>query len=186
MHSATSAVLLSRRRLMHAAISACVGGKLSGAWAAPYPEISWDALVPPDWDPMKSFTDLQKLGALTDNDSRTQALYERMRKVWDEAPTVQSMRGRNIRIPGFIVPLEGNEKGLREFLLVPYFGACIHTPPPPANQIIHVRVNPPARGFQTMSAVWVSGTLDLERGTSELGATGYSLTAARVEKYQEK
>lgn len=176
---------LPRRSLLLAAAAACLGSA-SNARTATYPEITWDALRPADWDPMKSFTDLQKLGSLPDSDPRVQTLYDRMRKVWDEAPTVQSMRGRDVKIPGFIVPLEGNEKGLREFLLVPYFGACIHSPPPPANQIIHVHANPPARGFQTMSAVWVSGTLDLERGKSELGVTGYSLRAARVEKYREK
>lgn len=178
-------VTLPRRSLLLAAAAACIGSA-SHARAATYPEITWDALRPADWDPMKSFTDLQKLGSLPDSDPRVQTLYDRMRKVWDEAPTVQSMRGRDVKIPGFIVPLEGNEKGLREFLLVPYFGACIHSPPPPANQIIHVHANPPARGFQTMSAVWVSGTLDLERGKSEMGITGYSLRAARVEKYREK
>lgn len=177
---------LSRRRLLLAVLATGLAVSSQTALTAPFKEITWDALVPADWDPLKSFTDLQKLGALPDSDLRVQALYERMRKVWDEAPTVQSMRGRDIRIPGFIVPLEGNEKGLREFLLVPYFGACIHTPPPPANQIIHVRASPPVKGFQTMSAVWVSGTLDLDRGKSELGATGYSLNAARVEKYREK
>lgn len=155
--------------------------------AAQFPKISWEALIPPDWDPMKSFSDLQHLANAPDSDPRVQKLYDRMRKVWDEAPTVASFNGRQVKIPGFIVPLEGDgEKGLKEFLLVPYFGACIHTPPPPANQIIHVTSNPPVKGFQSMSAVWVSGTVGLERGESEMGASGYRIQAARVEKYREK
>lgn len=182
----TSHSTWSRRRLLKTGVAVGCLAAAQGVWAAPFKEITWDTLVPAGWDPMKSFADLQKLGALPDTDSRVQTLYDRMRKVWDEAPTVPSMRGREVKIPGFIVPLEGGEKGLREFLLVPYFGACIHTPPPPANQIIHVHANPPVHGFQSMSAVWVSGTMGLERGKSELGASGYSLQAVRVEKYREK
>jgi len=181
----TPQAALSRRQLLMTATVAYLG-TTSMVQAAAFREVTWEALVPSDWDPMKSFTDMQALGELPDSDPRVQALYDRMRKVWDEAPTVPTMQGQDVKIPGFIVPLEGNEKALREFLLVPYFGACIHSPPPPANQIIHVRATPPARGFKTMSAVWVSGTLDLERNQSEMGVTGYSLKAIRVEKYREK
>ncbi len=176
----------SRRHLLQAMFALGSSAIPGLAAASPFSEINWEELVPPDWDPMKSFQDLQKLAALPDSDPRIQALYDRMRKIWDEAPTIPSMKGRKVKIPGFVVPLESGKKGLREFLLVPYFGACIHTPPPPANQIILVRSHPPVRGVQTMSAVWVSGTLGLVRGESEWGVSGYSLQAAKVEKYQEK
>ncbi len=181
----TSAPIARRRLLQGLAASLCLGAT---PWlhAAPFSEISWDALVPRNWDPMKSFEDLQKLSALPDSDPRVQELYDRMRKVWDEAPTVASFDGRQVKIPGFIVPLDSADKGMREFLLVPYFGACIHTPPPPANQIIHVKSDTPVKGFKSMSAVWVSGTMGLARGNSELGASGYSIDAKRVEKYREK
>lgn len=175
-----------QRRLLLTLMAISGFGSAAVARAAQYQQITWDALVPADWDPMKSFTDMQKLGSLPDTDPRVQALYDRMRKVWDEAPTVPSMAGKEVKLPGFVVPLESGEKGMREFLLVPYFGACIHTPPPPANQIIFVRSATPVRGFQTMSAVWVSGTLELERGKSEMGSSSYSMKAERVEKYKEK
>lgn len=176
-----------RRHLLKGLIAAPYLATPHWVQAAQFPEISWEALIPPNWDPMKSFRDLQHLANAPDSDPRVQTLYDRMRKVWDEAPTVASLKGRRVKIPGFIVPLEGGgEKGLKEFLLVPYFGACIHTPPPPANQIIHVTSNPPVKGFQTMTAVWVSGTMELERGESEMGASGYRIQAARVEKYREK
>ena len=176
----------ARRRLLQGlAASLCLGAT---PWlqAAPFTEISWDALVPRNWDPMKSFEDLQKLSALPDSDPRVQALYDRMRKVWDDAPTVAALDGKAVKIPGFVVPLEGDEKALREFLLVPYLGACIHSPPPPANQIIHVKSDPPAKGFRTMSAVWISGTMGRSRRNSEMGVSGYTLEAKKVEKYQEK
>lgn len=186
MHTPATRAPFSRRRLLQGFAAAASVAATPWIQAAGFPEITWDALVPPDWDPMKSFRDLQKLGALPDSDSRVQALYDRMRKVWDEAPTIPSLEGKQVKIPGFVVPLETSEKGLKEFLLVPYFGACIHTPPPPANQIIHVLSNPPVRGFQSMSAVWVSGTLGLARSNSELGVSGYRISAARVEKYRGK
>ncbi|MDR0225420.1 MAG: DUF3299 domain-containing protein [Burkholderiaceae bacterium] len=186
MNSTAAVSIFTSRRRMLQALAACGMAAAPGLWAAPFPELRWEALVPADWDPMKSFQDLQKLAALPDSDPRIQRMYDRMRKVWDEAPTVASLEGRQARMPGFVVPLEGGSRGLREFLLVPYFGACIHTPPPPANQIIHVRLDAPVKGFQSMSAVWVSGTLGLERSDSELGVSGYSMKARRVEKYQDR
>ncbi len=180
-----SAPALSRRRLLQGlAAAACLGSALR-ARAAQYAEIKWEALVPADWEPMDEFRDVQELGELPDSDPRVQALYDRLRKVWDEAPVVESLDGRDVKIPSFVVPLESGDKGLREFLLVPYFGACIHIPPPPANQIIHVRADPPVKGFQTMSTVWVSGTLGLARARSEMGTSGYSMKAARVERYRK-
>jgi hypothetical protein len=182
----TTAASLSRRQLLQCVAASICLASLPSVKAAPFQEITWEALVPPDWDPTASFRDLQGLGDLPDTDERVQELYERMRKVWDEAPTIASLDGRDVKIPGFIVPLEAGKKGISEFLLVPYFGACIHTPPPPANQIIHVRATPPAEGFETMSAVWVSGTLGLGRSNSEWGMSGYSMKAAHVEEYKER
>jgi len=192
MHPAMAATPLPRRLLLRAI--ACLGGAglppgiCAAPPAAPYPEITWEELVPPGWDPTASFgKDLQQLAVLPDTDSRVQAMYARMRKIWDEAPTVAALNGRSVKIPGFIVPLESSAKGISEFLLVPYFGACIHTPPPPANQIIHVHSKPPLKGFATMDAVWVSGTLSLARKhNAEMGSSGYRMQAAKVVEYVEK
>jgi hypothetical protein len=41
--------------------------------------------------------------------------------------------GSSIRMPGYVLPLEFKDRKVVEFLLVPTVGACIHTPPPPAN-----------------------------------------------------
>lgn len=174
---------LARRRLL---LTIACFATMPIASAAEPREISWDDLVPADWDPSKSFKDLQDLAALPDSDRRVQKLYDRMREVWDNAPTVRSMAGKTVKLPGYLVPLDQDKEGLREFLLVPYFGACIHTPPPPANQIIHVRSARPIKGLRTMDAVWASGTLGLERNNSELGISGYSMAAERVVKYKIK
>jgi uncharacterized protein len=146
--------------------------------------ITWDVLVPPGWDPFKEFKDLN-FQAMDDGDPRAIALLRKMREVWDAAPVNPAMVGQNVRIPGFIVPLEDSKDGLKEFLLVPYFGACIHSPPPPANQIVHVLPRTPAKGLRSMDAVWITGTLATVRTDSYMGAASYRIEAVNVAPYTE-
>ncbi len=150
--------------------------------AAVYRNTIWDDLTPKDWDPMKEFRDM-KGSPLSDNDPRANAMLERMRAAWDAAPTNGALEGAAIRIPGYLVPLEETKAGMKEFLLVPYFGACIHSPPPPANQIIHVLPKTPAQGLRSMDAVWVSGTMKLVRSDTSMGTSGYRMVAVLVEPY---
>jgi uncharacterized protein len=147
--------------------------------------LQWEELVPAGWDPMREFKDLD-VASLTDNDPRAAQLLRRMREVWDNAPTNPKMDGARVRLPGYVVPLEESNGALREFLLVPYFGACIHSPPPPANQIVHVLPGTPARGVRSMDAVWVSGTMQLIKTDSYMGAASYRLAATTVEPYAER
>jgi len=150
-----------------------------------FTEIEWDDLLPAEWNPQALFDDLD-LDNLSDNDPRAIDLMRRLREEWDRAPVVERMNGRRIRIPGFVVPLEGDGKTIREFLLVPYFGACIHVPPPPANQLIHVMPDKPIAGDWNMVPVWVSGVLTVARIESQLGNAGYQLRAIKVEEYKEE
>lgn len=160
--------------------------KTSTTAAAPgFQQITWDDLVPKDWDPVAKFKG-RNLSGMLDSSPQAIALMSEVREYWDSAPTVPAMEGRAVRLPGYVVPLEATNGELREFLLVPYFGACIHTPPPPANQIIHVITDKPVKGFQTMSAVWVQGVLSTGRGKSEMGASGYRLKLSKIEAYQAK
>lgn len=97
----------------------------------------------------------------------------------------EQLEGQEVRIPGFIVPLELDDKGLvTEFFLVPYFGACIHVPPPPANQMVYVRM---ARGISLDSmyaAYWVSGKLTTQTRRTSLGAAAYTLAGTATEEYK--
>jgi uncharacterized protein len=146
--------------------------------------ITWDALVPAGWDPFKDFKDLN-FQTLDDGDPRAAALMKKMREVWDNAPVNTALVGQAVRIPGFIVPLEDSKDGLKEFLLVPYFGACVHSPPPPANQIVHVVPKSPAKGFRSMDAVWITGTLTTGRTDSYMGAASYRIESVSVQAYSE-
>jgi uncharacterized protein len=147
--------------------------------------ITWDNLVPADWDPFKDFKGLN-FNLLDDGDPRAAQMLKRMREVWDNAPVNAQLVGQSVRIPGFVVPLEDGKEGVKEFLLVPYFGACVHSPPPPANQIIHVLPKIPAKGLRSMDTVWITGTLVTVRTDSYMGAASYRIEAVEVAPYQEK
>jgi hypothetical protein len=147
--------------------------------------ITWEALVPPNWDPFKDLKGMN-FQMLDDADPRAMQFLKRMREVWDNAPPNPKVVGQDVRIPGFVVPLEDSKEGLKEFLLVPYFGACIHSPPPPANQIIHVLPKSPAKGLRSMDTVWISGRLATVRTDSFMGAASYRIEAVDVSPYVEK
>ncbi len=149
----------------------------------PYRDIKWEELVPKGWDPAKDLKGLD-FATLSDSDPRAMEALEKLRRLWDEAPTEPALNGRRIRIPGFVIPLERKGEQVLEFLLVPYFGACIHTPPPPANQIVHAVSAKPLGKMQTMDTVWVTGTLGLQRAETQWGHAGYRLSVDKVTPYE--
>lgn len=148
-----------------------------------YEEIKWEALVPKGWDPAREFRGLD-FSKLDDADPRAMEALDKLRAMWDNAPTEPALDGRRIRLPGFIIPLERKGEQVVEFLLVPYFGACIHTPPPPANQIIHAVSGKPVGKMRTMDTVWVTGTLGIKRSETAWGYAGYRLTVDKVWPYE--
>ena len=149
-----------------------------------YREVGWDDLLPKGWDPMASFKGLD-LSKMKDSDPRADEAMRNLRRAWDAAPANEDMNGAKVRIAGFLVPLEWGDKKLKEFLLVPYFGACIHVPPPPVNQIIHVVADTPAKGMQAMEAVWVEGTLEVALADTTMGKSSYKMKARSVTKYKK-
>lgn len=90
-----------------------------------------------------------------------------------------------VKIPGFVIPLEGDENTITEFLLVPYFGACIHVPPPPPNQIIYVKFPKGAPVQQLWDVVYVVGKLETQVLDHELAQTGYTLQGDMIEEYDD-
>ncbi len=99
--------------------------------------------------------------------------------------TVDTYDGKKIRLPGYTVPFSYDAKAeISEFLLVPYFGACIHAPPPPPNQTIFVRTDKPILLKDLPQAVWIEGTLHAEKQESDLADAAYIIDLTRVEKYE--
>jgi hypothetical protein len=159
--------------------------KPTGKSADGYQEIAWESLVPKNWDAMAPFKGL-KLDKMQDDDPRAMEALWKAKKYWKNAPVDPKMDGTAIRIPGFVVSLEREGEALKEFLLVPYFGACIHIPPPPANQIIHVHSTKAVKDIRTMDAVWISGVLKVEHSETMMGNAGYSMSSVKVEPYTDK
>ena len=116
-------------------------------------------------------------------------------KTGEMPESIRELMGKPIKIPGFAVPLEGDDgfENVKEFLLVPTFGACIHVPPPPPNQVIHVILDKPVYFEKLMYAVWVSGIVEIGEyfieGSSDFGQqtydteTTYLLRGQKVEEY---
>ncbi|MBI4724502.1 MAG: DUF3299 domain-containing protein, partial [Rhodomicrobium sp.] len=102
-----------------------------------------------------------------------------------QTAVVKELDGKRVRIGGYVVPLDFDAANVKEFLLVPFVGACIHVPPPPPNQIIYVKA---AKGFGvegSFDPVWVTGTIKTASQYTGLAETGYSIDAEKVESRKE-
>ena len=154
----------------------------SRAQARPqFREIAWQELVPPGWDPLAQYRD-QDIAQLDDGSAEAVALARRMRETWDNAPTNRALDGARVRLSGYVVPLESDQGRMSEFLLVPFFGACIHVPAPAANQMVHVRLAEPLPDLRTMDLVWVNGQLAPGRTDSAMGMAGYRMLATDLQR----
>ncbi|MBE8715584.1 DUF3299 domain-containing protein [Cellvibrio sp. KB43] len=111
-------------------------------------------------------------------------------RTWQDALVSTRVRpeldNTNIRLAGYIVPIDFDDNDvITSFFLVPYFGACIHVPPPPPNQIIYVRY---AKGFtleNLYTPFWISGKLKVETIENDMALASYSLDASQLVEYQE-
>lgn len=101
--------------------------------------------------------------------------------------SLKKLEGKMVRIPGFVVPLDDFQEDGAEFLLVPYYGACVHTPPPPPNQIVMVAMEgKKSIKMSLFDAVWMSGRLKIQSVESPYGTVGYTLEGMKVEPYTAK
>lgn len=98
----------------------------------------------------------------------------------------QKLDNQKVRIPGFVVPLEGDAKKITAFLLVPYFGACIHVPPPPTNQVVYVSYPKGAPVDDLWDAIWVKGKMRTVSSSHEMATASYSMEAVEVSVYEEQ
>ncbi len=98
---------------------------------------------------------------------------------------VEELDGVRVRIPGYVLPFEFSESGkVTEFLLVPYFGACIHTPPPPPNQLVYVTAEHPLELGKQWDAIWAVGVLRTKSKMNDLGDAAYTLEIEAWETYE--
>lgn len=92
--------------------------------------------------------------------------------------------GKTVRLPGFIVPIEYTGTGVVAFILVPYVGACVHVPPPPANQLVFVTTDKPYESDGLFEAVTVVGEFGVSSLSTQLAEIGYTLSADQIEPYR--
>ncbi len=145
-------------------------------------ELEWEELIPAEWMPDSELVFKYNNGEIGDEDPRIVALKKKMAQLEKLAPVNETLNGLRVKIPGFVVPLEGDGSKVTEFLLVPYHGACVHVPPPPPNQLIHVRSKPTTR--KLMETVSVTGTMKVIKTKNKIAETGYTLHADRIEAYE--
>ena len=107
--------------------------------------------------------------------------------------TNAELDGQIVRIPGYALPLEHKDTGIKELLLVPYVGACIHVPPPPANQTVYVSLQDAHILTNIYEPVWVTGRLSIQATSQSLSLvdgsagvdTAYTLDGLKIEPYEE-
>ncbi|NMH59934.1 DUF3299 domain-containing protein [Alteromonas ponticola] len=128
-------------------------------------EVYWEDLVPEGFNPLQA-------PSVNHDGSMTQ--------LQPNAPVVSRYDGQVVKIPGFVVPLEGTAELTTEFLLVPYFGACIHVPPPPSNQIVYVKFEQGVPIENLSDAIWVTGVLTTDGWSGEIASVGYRLQGQTV------
>lgn len=137
--------------------------------------ITWDDLIPPGIP----YSEIIGEGQLDEANDSWNPVYDE-----NAIKLNETLNGAYIKMPGFIIPFDVSADGVREFMLVPYVGACIHTPPPPANQLVMVNTEKPWPGDQLWEAVWVTGMLKTQLQSTNLGQTGYSLIADEMTVYE--
>ena len=171
----------------------------NGQGASEAREIDWTELMPPEeLAKLESMPPVDHGDALPFEDGPVdplsqeaanavaQAMDPELQEILSSTNVRPELDGTRIRIPGFIVPLEFNDnQEATEFFLVPYMGACIHVPPPPPNQIIHVKPGTPLKMDRMWEPYWVTGTLETSLVENDIATSAYSMQADEVILYEE-
>lgn len=151
-------------------------------------EVEWDDLIPDDFvQPENPFYTMsqEEVDKLLDGSEESQAELARIEKEFNYAPVVNDLDGKRVSILAYVTPLEYNEDSMAsEFLLVPYVGACIHTPPPPANQIVHAKMRESIKLNSMYDPVNAIGILRAETTKSDLAESGYKLEVEKILPYE--
>lgn len=160
-----------------------------------YLEIEWTALMPSDdleallnapdfFDEIEEGSRNDSLDMLLTGDPEDPRT-ARYLQALGSMSIVEEYDQKRIRIPGFIVPLVSDEKqNITEFFIVPYFGACLHLPPPPPNQILHVKTDKKVRLNGLQDAFWFEGEVNIETTSNLLGKSAYTLKLENISPYE--
>lgn len=158
-------------------------------WTELMPKDDLDALLnPPDYISQIADGSAQdKLESLPElSNTNTPKAPDRYQQALESTRVIETFKNKKVRLPGFIVPLQNNdEQQITEFFIVPYFGACLHLPPPPPNQMVHVTF-PQGIALQDLyTPFWFEGTLFIQTNSNESGTSAYAMTLNNAFIYQE-
>ena len=154
-------------------------------------EITWEDLIPDDFTPpINPFESMSQaeIDKLMDGSDESNAKMAELQKAFNYSPVVSELDGKRVKLPAYITPLEfdGDSMRMKEFLLVPYVGACIHVPPPPANQVVHAQ-SPEAVELPNMyDPIWAVGVIRAETVKSDLAESGYRIEIEQVQPYTQR
>ncbi|PSS56928.1 DUF3299 domain-containing protein [Pseudomonas sp. BBP2017] len=153
-------------------------------WAQEPRTLEWPQLIPPDAPVIRpQLAPMHDLSQLSDALAAESAPAAHQQA--PNAPVVKALDGQQVKLPGYIVPLEVSEEGrTTEFLLVPYYGACIHVPPPPSNQIVHIVSEMGVRIEDLYQPYWIEGRMQVKNTSSELADAGYQMEAEKIYAYE--
>lgn len=162
------------RRALCLGLAGLLGLTATGLRAEETMQLEWGDLVPPD----QPYMSPEIQGIIPHDESAMasrQPVSGGIRTDWN---------GQNVRLSGFIIPLDYTGTGVTAFILVPYVGACIHVPPPPANQLVLVTTPQPYPSDRLFAAVTVTGMFGAASTSTQLAEIGYALSADSIEPYQ--
>ncbi|UVL61110.1 DUF3299 domain-containing protein [Pseudomonas sp. B21-032] len=156
----------------------------SPLWAAEPRPLEWQQLIPAGVPVIQpQLAPLHDLSQLSDALAAEAA--PAARQTAPNAPVVKALDGQQVKLPGYIVPLEVSEESrTTEFLLVPYYGACIHVPPPPSNQIVHIFSEIGVKVEDLYQPYWIEGQMQVKASSSELADAGYQMEAEKIYAYE--
>jgi hypothetical protein len=145
------------------------------AFANPFRKIEWDDLIPQGIP----YGEIIGPGVMDEaNDIWNPEYDENASKVNTD------LDGKSVKLPGYIIPFDLTSEGVTSFMLVPYVGACIHTPPPPPNQLVFVTTERPWPNESLWDPVWVSGLLSAKAMSTQIADVGYQIRAELIEAFE--
>lgn len=151
---------------------------LTPALAEEANEISWDDLMPEGWIPLMPQQDPEFFA------SHEESVMPSLPEPQALPPTVPELNGKQVKIPGYILPIKYDTTSVSEFLLVPFVGACIHVPPPPENQMIYIKLAKPYVSEGLWAPVWVSGTLEVKQADTQYATALYQMNDGIAQIYE--
>ena len=145
-------------------------------------ELHWNALSPAGWTPGQI---LQRLGVMKMSDGQPGArqLEAEIQREWDKAPTVALTDDTPVRMTGYPTMLSAGDGLAKTILLVPYRGACIHRPSPPANQMVMVTFKRGIPRNMDTTSIWVTGKIYPLAAPTPYGRVAYTMPDAQWQKY---